>query len=492
MYPTLSEPPRFQALRFFRDNFPGYQNVQPLSNVTLPSFTAMVVSEIATAKAIPFDLALLGFLPSIAAADCGHSRVVLSDGSTNSLSLFIAVGADSGIGKSRALEDSLKIFSDWEHSAHEVITTENQNRNFANSLIDERIKVLGKKYAKTGEQTVLEEIYRLKNQKVAEHSIPHLLLSDATEAALSQHLIDHGIAIRLESDGVLLPKKAMRLMTKSWSGERISRHRMTAPSGVIEDPFVVDLVMTQPEFFRDVINTPDFLESGLMARTLPYYYQDMWCPRVHPRPMDENTLGKLREKLLSLLNASNFCKQNPSGHRTIPVSKDAEDLLRENCQNWTAQAKSASPLYRVREFVARMPQHALRLAGCLYLAEYPVNYEYPIPAPLMQTALHMTEVFLSHVLRWTIKDYGDVHVECCRAIMQFILEKNFSNVSETVLKQALRHRFKAADVSIAIYYLVSQNYLYESLPEFTGTGKRGRPAGRTLFNPYYDQTGCSF
>ena len=261
------------------------------------------------------------------------------------MSLFIAVGADSGIGKSRALEDSLKIFSDWEHSAYEAITAENQNRNLANSLIDERIKLLGKKYSKTGEQTVLEEIYRLKNQKVAEHSIPHLLLSDATEAALSQHLIDHGIAIRLESDGVLLPKKAMRLMTKSWSGERISRHRMTAPSGVIEDPFVVDLVMTQPEFFRDLINTPDFLESGLMARTLPYCYQDMWCPRVHPRPMDENTLGKLREKLLSLLNASNFCKQNPSGHRTIPVSKDAEDLLRENCQNWTAQAKSASPLY---------------------------------------------------------------------------------------------------------------------------------------------------
>ena len=76
--------------------------------------------------------------------------------------------------------------------------------------------------------------------------------------------------------------------------------------------------------------------------------------------------------------------------------------------------------------------------------------------------------------------------------MQFILEKNFSNVSETVLKQALRHRFKAADVSIAIYYLVSQNYLYEGLPEFTGTGKRGRPAGQTLVNPYYDQTGCSF
>lgn len=146
----------------------------------------------------------------------------------------------------------------------------------------------------------------------------------------------------------------------------------------------------------------------------------------------------------------------------------------------------------MREFVARMPQHALRLAGCLYLAEYPVNYEYPIPAPLMQTALHMTEVFLSHVLRWTIKDYGDVHVECCRAIMQFILEKNFSNVSETVLKQALRHRFKAADVSIAIYYLVSQKYLYEGLSEFTGTGKRGRPAGQTLFNPYYDPTGCSF
>lgn len=127
-------------------------------------------------------------------------------------------------------------------------------------------------FARTSDVEVLTALRELADAKVDALPIPHFLLNDVTEAAYSQHLVDFGVAIRLESDGMLPPKKAMRLMTKVWSGESSSRKRMTSPDGRIEDPFVVDLVMTQPEFFRNVISTPEFLESGLMARTLPYLY----------------------------------------------------------------------------------------------------------------------------------------------------------------------------------------------------------------------------
>ena len=40
--------------------------------------------------------------------------------------------------------------------------------------------------------------------------------------------------------------------------------------------------------------------------------------------------------------------------------------------------------------------------------------------------------------------------------------------------------------------LVAQNYLRENLFAQVCPRKRGRPAGREFYNPYYDSTGCSF
>ena len=487
-----SESTRLQMLHFFHNSFGIHHTVDTLNMISLPAFTLQVVNEIATAKAIPMELSLLGFLPSIAAADRGHSRVVMSDGSSNSLSLFMEVGAESGSGKSRALEEALGAFADWQREKEAAVVEKNRVIAFNNRVIEERIRVLMRNFARTSDVEVLAALRELADAKADALPIPHFLLNDVTEAAYSQHLVDFGVAIRLESDGMLPPKKAMRLMTKAWSGESSSRKRMTSPDGRIEDPFVVDLVMTQPEFFRNFISTPEFLESGLMARTLPYLYQGAEISKVYTRPMDENIRKAFREKLFALLNASDSVDKGVRQHRAITVSSDAEALLGRLRHYWKEQADYGGPLYRVRDFVARMPQHTLRLAGCLYLAEYPVDCTVPISLSLMETSTKMMEVFLSHVLRWTIRDYEDVNAECCRAIMIHVLEKNFSLVPETELKQALRHRFRAADINVALYYLVAQNYLRENLFAQVCPRKRGRPAGREFYNPYYDSTGCSF
>ncbi|WP_302551631.1 DUF3987 domain-containing protein [uncultured Bilophila sp.] len=492
-YPCYpGEAPRLQMLRFFHDRFGIHHNVETLNLVPLPAFTLQVVSEMATAKAIPVELSLLGFLPSIAAADRGHSRVVMSDGSSNSLSLFIEVGADSGSGKSRALEEALDAFADWQRGKETAVIEKNKALAFNNRVIEERIRVLMREFARTGDAELLATLGELTEAKADALPMPHLLLNDVTEAAYSQHLVEHGVAIRLESDGMLPPKKAMRLMTKAWSGESTSRKRMTSPDGRIEDPFVVDLVMTQPEFFYSFISTHEFLASGLMARTLLYRYQGTSLPNRYTRPMDEDIRRMFREKLFALLNASDSVEKGSRQHRIIAVSSDAEDLLGRWRQYWKEHADYGGPLYRVKDFVARMPQHVLRLAGCLYLAEYPVDCTVPISLSLMETSTKMMEVFLSHVLRWTIRDYEDVNVECCRAIMIHVLEKNFYRVPETELKQALRHQFKAADVNVALYYLVAQDYLRENHLDQIGIRKRGRPTGREFYNPYHDRNGYPF
>lgn len=479
---------RTQMLRYFRHVFGPNPVVGELRNVLLPSFTYSVVSEISSSKAVPQDLALLSFLPSIAVADRGHTRVVTSNGALNALSLFVAVGAESGTGKSRSLEDALDIFAEWQSEKEEEVRGENRIRAFANKAIDERMKVLMRKFAKKGDATILEALHELNEAKSEILPLPQLLLNDVTEAAYTQQLVATGMAMRLESDGIQPPKKAMRVMTKAWTGEDSSRKRVTSPDGNIRDPFVVDLVMTQPDFFTKFISTREFLESGLMARTLVYRFHEMEPVTAFLRPMNEGIREGYRAKLRELLEISEPLEKGVKPHRLISVSREAENFLLQRQYIWKKDAAYGGPLYRIREFVARMAQHAIRLAGCLYLAEFPVDSDDPIPLCLMETAIAMTEVFLSHSLRWAIKDYEDVNVECCRAIMLHILEKNFPVVLEKELKQALRHHYDAADVNVALHYLQMMNHLHEIENNscwMDGKRKRGRPAGREFGNPYY-------
>jgi len=127
--PYVGESLRSKMIRYFRYEYGPNTNVGSLQYVPLPSFTQVVVNEIAASKAGPQELALLGFLPTLATADRGRTRVVMSDGSSNSLSLFVTVGAESGTGKSRSVEEALAIFADWQSEKEDAVRRKIKREN---------------------------------------------------------------------------------------------------------------------------------------------------------------------------------------------------------------------------------------------------------------------------------------------------------------------------------------------------------------------------
>lgn len=75
------------------------------SRCSLPKGTRRVVEAISTSQHVDSGLVLLGWLASVAGLDRGCHRVIhKARGYINSLSLLIMGGAESGCGKSSALE----------------------------------------------------------------------------------------------------------------------------------------------------------------------------------------------------------------------------------------------------------------------------------------------------------------------------------------------------------------------------------------------------
>ena len=496
---NLPTPPtRAGMLNFFRYIFRMYPPGPELAEVRLPRFMNEVVNELVCSKGCPGEAALLGQLAVYAAADAGRTHIVTSDGYRNSLGLLMYAGFESGVGKTLAMEEALAFFAEREREAFAEVTKANDEIRFQNSLHDARIKRLLKEYGKSCSEDIAAEIRVVKDKVRPLHRYHPFLLGDITPAAYTQNLVETGTAIRLESDGILLPPGVLRQVTKGWAGEGTNRTRLTMPDGQVDDPFILDFVMTQPGTFHKYINEFANNDSGMLARMLIYKYDHGNTRRqgIIPRPMREEVRWALREKLMELYTASQKARETGRcEHRLVPVSPEAEQILDRAKMQWDATMVYGGPCYRIREFVKRMPQHAIRLAGCLYLSEFSAESKTPVPGYLMESAIHLVEVFGAQMLRWSIKDYEDVNAECCRAVMIFVLEKNFAVVPETLLKQAIKHKFSAADVSVALEFLLAEGHLIDaaSTPFLQNeVRKRGRPSGRDLRNPYYDPNGYSF
>lgn len=478
---------RMKMISYFRGEDFHAQNMPNLCQIVYPSFTRTVVGEIALSKAVVFDIVLPCFLASIAAADRGKHRVILSDGSYNSLSIIMHVGAESGAGKGRALEESLAFFDQWERDAAEKTQRLNKARADKNELARVRIKALTQIYSKGFDPEVAEKICEEKSNINELMPIPHLLMSNVSAQAYTQELIEYGIAVRLESDGTLLPSDTMRIVNKAWSGESIRRTRLSMPDGIAYNPFVVDLVLTQPEFFHRHISDPEAVESGRLARTLVYRYDSRnsitWQPA---HEMNDEVRKLFYHKLTELLL---HAETNPTEKTPIYVEREAENLWSRKTAAWQEQCQPGGSLSKIKDFGDRMGQHSLRLAGILHLAENGVDSQSQITYDIMNVAIQMTEIFAHHTFAYRIKDYGDFSRQCCREVMLYILKRNLPEVLETELNQALKHHYRADDIKVALYHLQQGNFIQEK-NEFLPYGRKaGRPRGRTFINPCYEYGG---
>lgn len=479
---------RMDAFTYFKGEGFYAKRVPNLSDILYPQFTRTVVKEIASAKAIGFDLVLLSFLPTIAAAERGKHRLILSDGRTNSLSCIFLVGAESGAGKGRALEETLSFFSEKEKVMTQQIQQENKLRTNENHLTKLRISALKRRYKKTFDPEIANQICMEQDNLKEMLPLPHLLLNDITPSAYDQELINHGVAVRLESDGILLPDKTMRIVNKAWSGESNRRTRLFAPDGTSYDPFIVDLVMTQPEFFHRYLSNSETLESGRLARTLTYLYNANTFTSYQPaHGIDPEIRSLFHKKLESLLC---YSETTSSEKTTIFVDREAEKLFLYAEGMWHAHCKFDGSLYKIKDFGERMGQHALRLAGILHLAENEVGSQTKITYETMQIAIDMVNIFAEHTFAYRIKGYGDFNRKCCCDIMTYVLGENLYKFSETELKQALKSRnYQSKDIAVGIYYLQQDGHLCQD-DEFCSRENRvGRSAGRIFINPYHERYG---
>lgn len=479
---------RHQMIEFFQNGENSIPLLPSFQQVNFPSFIRRVANEISGAKKVPFDLAFLGVLAGVAVADQGKMRVRMPDGALLSLSVVMLVGAPSGAGKSRALEEVLSILSELEEE--EVVKFKESSATFrvAQDAIKARKSELLRLFAKDGDPRYIEEAIQMEKLLSPSPEPPILLLNDITSAAYMQTLVKTGRACRIESDGIPLPSGCLRQVTKAWAGETSRRSRLTMPDGQVKDPFIVEALFTQPEFFATSMNNQKARTCGLLARTLVYRLASNFPHYGSPRPMNTEVQEELKEKIIAVYKATPPMEGDTAKHNVLDFDEESSKILQDYRLYVDDQKQPDKPLHKIEDFASRMVEHVARIAGLLYLAERAPSFSQPISAEYLYPAMDVINIIAQHHLLWRTVDYVDHIRKCAQDVMLFLLEHNFDRISETVLKQAIKYKYTAADVGIAIDVLIENEHLIDISP--VRSIKAGRPTGRILQNPYFDPNIC--
>lgn len=428
------------------------------------------------------DFVLLSILGGIAGADRGHHHIVNENGQDNILGLFICVSAASGEGKSSAMQPVLDIFQEYEKM---------ENKNFKQSEIcieTKRLMLEAKKQksiaeaVKSGDTSKLETIIgTLKWIKENKLQPVRIFVNDVTAPAFAKTMESQGYINLFDPDGISWNENVYRQVAKYWAGEGHAELRISRQGSCVREPFVNAVVFTQPEFFRKTIMAETQRAMGITARSI-LYAAPPYGKRGRGKPIDERTKDELRLKLISLFNASKPDTQgNTPPTKYLRLGTGAAEILNEFKQEMDRAVTLNGDGVRIRDWCVRASQQALRIAGIFHLCGNDVPSEGLISEREMYMATRFMRVAYNHVKTSVLFDADRETELCILKIAEWCCSANRAyEVANKEIKDAMRSKFRAEKVDIAISWLVDYGAL-EVLPP-TGKYGPGRPVGAWYLN----------
>ena len=363
------------------------------SRLPLPPVTEEIVSAISSARHADFNLVFWAWLGAVALADHGRASVYLPGaGIKSSLSLLLMVGAESGTGKSAATAEFLDFFKKIDEKI--LLHYEELNVKVAvdNRVRARRRRELCNSYARTGNPEQYEEMLQVEKERKNKLVPPCFTLSEITSAAYSRRMASQGFVGRIDPEGIPLPKGAADQIRKYWSGEPHAQDRISRGQTVSYDPAIVDVTFTQIRPFQALLDDPEANNRGLIARTLIYRHLPSEIIYRHERyPLSDEIRQRMENVLSQIIGALDAVHEKACF--SMELSHDAEQFWNSENELWMQRLRNWEELWKIEEWVRRIGEHALRIAGILHLAEYFNPETSPIKESEIRLAFDIVEVF---------------------------------------------------------------------------------------------------
>jgi hypothetical protein len=444
------------------DLFPPPEEAAPYPADMLGPIEAAVLA-IAGKRRVPVAMAAQSALAAAAVAAQNLANVQLPFGDSRPLSLYFLTLADSGDRKSGADEDATlgvkerisELREDYENALadykadcaiYEAEFRRVQNdKDLSREEKKRRIKELGP-----------EPRHPLK---------PEIIWNDITTEGLTKNwnTLRPGLGILSDEGGAFVgghsmsdeaKRRTVGVLNRLWDGKGADRLRAGETASFPGRRLSVH-IMVQPHLVTEYLSCPILTGSGFHARHLVAAPPSLKGSRLYSNcpAFDARAIEEFAKRITEMLRIDLPLKQgahNELDPPNIVLTEDAAQLYRDFHDNIERQLSKDGALHPVKEFCAKAPEIAARLAAVLALFDNP--HATAICDTEMARAIRLTEWYVGESLRMNAAAMIDPEQQAAAKLLAWLQARQGRDVPFREIMQGPRdfRDKRAAENALAI------------------------------------------
>ena len=457
--------------------FPPMPKADPFPVEALGPLLARAVRAIAAKVQVPDAIAAQSVLSTTALATQAHADVLLPYGQARPLSCFFVTIAGSGERKSTADNEAL-----WPLAKRERVLREQHideikewRLSYAAWAAEKRKIEANGKLDLAGRRSSLSAL----GDEPEKPLEPFITSGDITfegfarvwptaHASLGIFTAEggtftggHGL-----SDEARLRTAAA--LSELWDGKPIKRIRAKDGVSILPGRRLSLHVMVQHEVAAQFLSDPLLRDQGLLSRILVVAPDSIAGSRFYREPTmeDEKAIRAYGARILTLLEQPEplaVGSRNELQPRALIIGPAASELWRAFHDSIEAQVGPDGALRPIRDFAAKIAEHAARIAGVLTIVDNGAATTIEVDA--MERAVALADFYVSEAVRLAQASRTDPRLIRAQALLDWIGDRRADTLAFRDMVQlgpsALRTK-AAMEESVAI--LIAHGWLEEASP----------------------------
>lgn len=413
--------------------------------------------------------------------------------------VWAVILADSGERKSALIQRLLKPVLLKEAKLAEQMKGDISERDTLRKISARRAEKLQADAAKEDSPTrraeIVREIAELAEQTPEELKPPRFFTGDVTPERLQSLLVEHGgrMAVMSDEAGIFAVlaglysggEACIDVVLQAYSGSpvRVDRGSRTA---VIDRPALTFGLGMQPGLFADMQPAAKrkFRSSGTFAR----FFFGYPATRIGKRDMGRRATippeleARYRAEVLRLLEIETRLDvvEGEDDEHLLLLSDEARDLWVGFAQKVETDQAEGGPLESLRDWCAKLPGGALRVAGLLHVAAHGKPSE-EISDETMKLALGICMRLIRHAQAVFDLIGADPVTDDAKLVWRWIERQGKTEFLRSEVHRAHHSRFAKIDRLVAALETLKLRNLIAG--PFKGTAAGGRPPIFYLVNP---------
>ena len=477
-YRELVNTPEAQKLMGGWVELPQTGSLPDFPISALPLIGRDMAAAVAEAVQVPAGMAACFLLGAISTATVGRASVLVREGYSEPIQLYIAVSAMPSERKSACLAAMFE-------PLHAFINEENTHR--AAEVIESSAlhAMLEKQLQKAQMKGDADEVRRLSHEIADFQDVQpvELMLSEATTEALAARMAQNNGRLAIVSgEGGLLNILAgiysqsgvnLDVILHGYSGEPVYSARIGRATPKIEKAALSITLAVQPAILQAFISNETLLGCGAVARFLLAAPPSMLGFRkIEGNPVQKHIAARYSKRITELLQAQEII---------LNLSTEALEVYNEWVGAIELRLAARGDLRDVGAgWAGKLCGNTARIAGLLALL---ADEGMTISAERMQAAITIAQYFTAQMLALTGADMGIS--QNAVEVIRYLKELQAKEFSPSIVRRKLRNRkrFERGDVvDAALIELAENGYLRLGLqPDWNGVGRP--PEAQYMMHP---------